>query len=207
MKASAASSRAVRSRHPRGPRVGVPGVLRRLRGQCQGDLDLGEVDDVDVEAAVLAGLLGDPRGHHRAEPSVADAADDDHQVCCSRSCLITRARRSPQRDRGVAGPRRATLSLERARRPRTMLDVGYSTGGLHPRQPRRDAPEPVGCPPGSAGGRPGCAARAGRPGGHQRRVPHPDRAGPRPQPVGRGRQCHAPTPRGSTPASASTCAT
>jgi len=60
-------------------RVVVAGVLRGRRRQGQRDVVVGQVDHVDAEAAVGGGLLGDPGGDDRAEPALADAADDDGQ--------------------------------------------------------------------------------------------------------------------------------
>jgi hypothetical protein len=61
-------------------RVVVAGVLRRRRRQGQRDVEVGQVDDLDVEPAVLAGQLGEPGGDHRPEPPLPHAADHDHEL-------------------------------------------------------------------------------------------------------------------------------
>ena len=51
-------------------------------GNANGMLEVGEVDDIDVEGAVVASSVGDPLGDDRAEPALAHAADDDDKPAC-----------------------------------------------------------------------------------------------------------------------------
>src|SRR5262249_528717 len=67
-----------------------------------------------LETTVKASLFGDPRGHHRAEPSVPDASDDDHQLVHVFHAHQDQAAQWPQPDPAEAGPRGTTLSTPRS---------------------------------------------------------------------------------------------
>lgn len=86
------------------------GHLGRLGGQGEGDLDLGNIHDIYLEGTVLAGAVSDPGSHHRPEPAISHAADQDQQPTdfahahdFGRGCRA-------QQGRHEAGPRKATLA-------------------------------------------------------------------------------------------------
>ena len=74
----------VRTVDDRAPRLGVrlrvlpePGVVRLVE---QRQRDLGEIDDLDIEAAVAASKIGEPLGDGQSGATRAGRADDDGET-------------------------------------------------------------------------------------------------------------------------------